>query len=279
MKVIRNINNNVSVCVTGTGVEVVAFGKGIGFRTPPYEVSLNQIERTFYDVNPAYLDVINSIPAEILNLSAKIVDLAREVIDSPISSNVVFTLADHINFAIRRNKANMAVKLPLLYDVEHLMEKEMMVGIKALELLKKDLRIYLPKEEASSIALHIANAEAARESGAAQRQDENVIERITQFIEDFFEITIDREGYNFSRYAMHIRYLIRRGEKNELISSEDTSLYDSLSQAAPQIRECVDEIALYFQESLKIILTKEECMYLMLYTYRFCSREDCEVET
>ncbi len=46
MKVIKNINNNCAVCQDSTGREVVAFGKGIGFKKPPYEIKLSQIERT-----------------------------------------------------------------------------------------------------------------------------------------------------------------------------------------------------------------------------------------
>ena len=38
MKVIKNINNNVAICVDDNGHEVVAMGKGIGFSKPPYEV-------------------------------------------------------------------------------------------------------------------------------------------------------------------------------------------------------------------------------------------------
>ena len=43
MKVIKNINNNVSICVDDNNREVIAFGKGIGFKKPPYELELSQI--------------------------------------------------------------------------------------------------------------------------------------------------------------------------------------------------------------------------------------------
>lgn len=38
MKVVKNIHNNISLCIDSKGNEVVAFGKGIGFMKPPYEV-------------------------------------------------------------------------------------------------------------------------------------------------------------------------------------------------------------------------------------------------
>ena len=46
MKVIKNINNNISLCLDSRNNEVVAFGKGIGFTKPPYDVPLSKIDRT-----------------------------------------------------------------------------------------------------------------------------------------------------------------------------------------------------------------------------------------
>ena len=43
MKVIKNINNNISLCLDSRNNEVVAFGKGIGFTKPPYDVPLSKI--------------------------------------------------------------------------------------------------------------------------------------------------------------------------------------------------------------------------------------------
>ena len=47
MKVVKNIHNNISLCIDSKGNEVVAFGKGIGFMKPPYEVPIQKVERTF----------------------------------------------------------------------------------------------------------------------------------------------------------------------------------------------------------------------------------------
>ena len=42
MKVIKNINNNTSICLDSNNQEVVAFGKGIGFIKPPYEIDISK---------------------------------------------------------------------------------------------------------------------------------------------------------------------------------------------------------------------------------------------
>lgn len=274
MKVIKNINNNVSICITSAGAEVVAFGKGIGFKKPPYEVKLAEIERTFYDVDEMYISMINDIPESVLNISAQIVDYAKNTLEYPISSNMVFILADHINYAVQRTRDNIMLHLPILYDVEHLFEKEMKIGKAALKLIQARMGVHLPKEEAACMALHFIKMDGTKGGREDVDYDEEVIREVTKIIESFFHIHIDREGFNYSRYAMHIRYLIRRGKKNELVESENTDLFDSLSQSLPEIKDCVMQINDYLEKKLNCKLTNEEQMYLILHTSRLCSREE-----
>lgn len=274
MRVIKKINNNVSLCMDSRNREVVAFGKGIGFARPPYEIELSRIERVFYDVNPMYINMVEQIPEEILKISMQIIDHTRDVLEDPVSSNLVFTLADHLYFAIRRNEENMSVKLPILYDVEHLFEKETEIGRWALREIQKKLKIFLPKEEAASIALHIINAKQNWKTESEIKQDGEIIEEITRIIEQYFELSVDRSQFHYSRFAMHMRYLLLRGKKNELVHNEDTTLYESLSETLPEIGRCVEKIDQYLQKELGIQLTKEEQMYLIVHTNRLCSREE-----
>lgn len=81
--------------------------------------------------------MINDILEQVLEISAQIVDYAKSILDYPVGANMVFTLADHINFAIQRAKNNLQIQLPILYDVEHLFEKEMQIGKNARELIHK----------------------------------------------------------------------------------------------------------------------------------------------
>lgn len=74
MKVIKNINNNVSLCLDNNNNEVVAFGKGIGFTKPPYEIPVSQIQRTYYDIDPVYISMINDIPIDIIEISTQIIE-------------------------------------------------------------------------------------------------------------------------------------------------------------------------------------------------------------
>ncbi len=108
MKVYKKINNNVAFCYDANGHELIAIGKGIGFPSTPYELNdLSKIDRTFYDVDFNQLETLNDIPEEVLNVSLKILDLAQQEIKTCFNGNLLFTLADHINFAIERKKKEL----------------------------------------------------------------------------------------------------------------------------------------------------------------------------
>ena len=275
MKVIKKINNNVALCLDSKNNEVIAFGKGIGFGKPPYEIELSQVHRTYYDIDETYIKMINDIPEEIIDLSAKVIEYARVKLDNLDNSNITFTLADHINFAIKRYKENMNFKLPIIYDIQYLFNIEMDIGKKALELIKNDLNINLPKEEAAYIALHIINAESISENQRNNSLDEKIIDAITEIIENHFDIKIDKDGFNYSRFVTHLYYLLKRGKKNELAMNENKAMYESLVSTMPQIYECTQKIKEYLRNYLKWELTDEECIYLILHINRLCVREDC----
>ncbi len=275
MRVIKNINNNVSVCLDSTNTEVVVFGKGVGFTKPPYEIELSKIERTYYDVDETYLHMIKELSPQIIEIATQIVDEARMKLENSVNSNTVFTLADHLQFAIKRTQEHMNLKLPLLHDIEYLFQIEMEIGKRAVQLVKERLHIFLPSEEAGYVALHLINAEKMNQNKAHQNMDEEMIEAITEMIETDFALTIDRSNFNYSRFVSHMHYLLKRGKFNEQINSENKQLYQTIQATYPKVRDCSLKICRYLEEKLGCRLSEEESLYLMLHINRLCAREDC----
>ena len=275
MKIIKNINNNFAVAIDGAGNQLIISGKGVGFGSVPRVVEdITVINRSYYDVDEAYILMIKEIPEEVIDISSKIIDKARMMIDNPISSNIVFTLADHIHFCIQRYKKNMNIKLPIVYDIRHLFEKEINVGEYGLELIRKQLNIYLPDEEAAYIALHIINAEEQDKSKIVDKDDE-VIEEITSIIEKEYKLEIDKDNFNYSRFVSHMHYLLKRGKTKHLIYSDNSTIYRKLKEDYHKTYDCVKIVSEYLNERLMIKLTDEEKLYLMLHINRLCTREDC----
>lgn len=275
MQVVRCINNNVAVCVDKDGREVVVFGKGVGFKKPPYEISLSQIDRTFYGVDMKNIQIVNNIDMAYFETSTKIANLARLKLETQISSNIVFTLADHINFCIKRHKEGIVLKMPNYYDIQHLYEKEYEVGKEALKIINKDFNVRLPKTEIASIAIHIINSEYTLVHEDEKNDNIDVIKEVTNCIEKYFKLRIDKNGFNYSRFVSHMQYLLKRNGKCINITSENLVMFKKVKESFPKTYKCVDEVNEIIKYHYDDYLNDEELLYLMLHINRLCSCEDC----
>ena len=221
MKVVKKINNNVAVCLDNKGDELVAFGKGIGFPKMPYELTdLSKISMTFYKLNFHYYQLLKEIPAEIFEISATIVNEAQQLIPHALNPNLVFTLADHIHFAITRLNDYDGLQLPFSYDVEQLYPAETKVGYDAVKMINKQLKINLPTSEVTAIAMHLVNSQSPEISSAdtATLNSDDLIEQATKIIEQQFDIVINRKSFTYNRFTMHVRYYIKRVQEQEQIT-------------------------------------------------------------
>lgn len=276
MKVIKRINNNVAICTDNNCNELIAFGKGIGYPKMPYELTdLTKIWRTYYGVNPSYMNLLDEIPSEIFEHSIKIVDYAKRKIKNEINSNIVFTLADHINFAVERYKKHMELKMPFFYDIQHLYANELQVGEFAVQMLNKQLKIFLSKDEAVSIALHFINAENIKRYKQGEADEKKLLADITSIIEQDFSIHVNQKSFNYSRFVTHMQYLLKRRESNDNIASENKKIFESMKESYEQTYLCAIHIKEYLIDILKWAPNDEELLYFMLHINRLCSREDC----
>ena len=274
MRIIKNINNNYAIAIDSVGNQLIVSGKGIGFGTVPREVTdLTVINRSYYDVDETYISMINNLPEDIIEISSKIIDYAREKIENPISSNIVFTLADHINFCIERYQKGLNLNLPILYDVKHLFEKEMDVGMYGLKLIRERRKQFLPNDEAAYIALHLINAEEKEKN--IESANDKAVEDITRIVEDNYGIKVDRDDFNYSRFVSHIHYLLKRGKNKALVESSNDQLFQTMKRDYEKTYRCSENVGKYLKDNLAIELNDEEKLYLMLHINRLCTREDC----
>lgn len=270
MRVIKNIHNNISLCLDSKGNEVVAFGKGIGFKKPPYDLPITSVERTFYNVNPAYIDMLIQIPEEIIEISSLILDYANDMLNGMYSTNLIFTLADHICFSIKRYKENIHIKLPLVHEVKHMYPKEIEIGYYALALIKEYMHIELPKDEAAVITLHVLEYGLNCENEQGMLNNQTKIEKSVEIVEECMDVHINKEGFHYSRFASHMYFLLDRVQNNASVKSENKKMFRKLVEEYPKTYECSKKIA----EILAVELNDEELMYLILHINRLSSREE-----
>lgn len=272
MKIIRKLNNNVALGIDKNNREMIVFGKGIGFPKLPYELTdLNLIDYTYYGIDKKYLGLIEDLSEEIFEVSSKIVEIATKSLSVALNPNLLFTLADHLNFAVERCNKNIDIQNPLAYDIEQLYPKEMQIGMKALDYVKSCLGVDLPRHEAASVAIHVVNAEANSNDMNETIKFTKILKEVTNIVANTISIVIDENSYNYSRFVMHLRYLIMRRENDSQISSENKHLYETMIVEYPQAYKCVVEVENYFKKQLHWDCDEEELLYLMLHINRLCS--------
>ena len=273
MQAIRSINNNIAICVDSAGNECVAMGKGIGFGKMPHDVSLEDVTHTYYSVDDRQLEGIRGIPHDVLDFAAEEAEGIRADIPYALSPNLAFLLADHIAFAIKRNREHLQVRMPLAYDVEQAYPHEYRIGKRLVRRIRKTFLIDLGVDEAAGIAMNLVNArlESVSEQDAVRSQgDDDMLEDITEIIEDVFGIRVDRASFAFSRYATHLHYLFERIHRGEVLRSEGIDGYRDLFERYPEGIRCVERIADHIRDAWGIKLDDDEKLYLVIHISRIC---------
>lgn len=274
MKIIKKINNNVAVCVDNDGNELIAFGKGIGFPNMPYELNdLKKIERTFYGISRENFVLLEQIGKEYFDAAATIVDYAGKKISGELNPNIVFTLADHINFAIERTRKGMYIKMPYAGNFQVMYPMEMEIAHEARAYLNNRFKVRLSRDEEVSIAMHLINGETFDQNNEEFSDKEAIIEKVSEIIEKENGLIIDRKGFSYSRFLTHLEYLLNRRNDVSAEHSDNIKLFEMLKSDYPQSYVCVQKISAYFAEELNWNLSEDEQLYLMLHVNRLTNRE------
>lgn len=273
MRVIKRLNNNVAICEDGNGQELIALGKGIGFPKTPYELTdLSKVDMTFYRVSDQVLELLQSIPSEVIITSSKIVKRAQLVLDSQLSPNIVFSLADHIAFAIERVKKDEIFDFSLTYDIEHLYPKEYKLGQNALEVIKEQLDFQLPKSEAVAIAMHFINAQDSK-TKVGRIEDNELIDHVIGLIGSKFNITINKKDFAYHRFILHLRYYLQRVKNHNQISDDlNKQLMQTLISENNQVYQCTKNIVAFVDDIFRTQTTDDEMFYLMIYINRIVAK-------
>lgn len=273
MKITKKLNNNVALAEDGAGRELVVFGTGIGFRDVPYILTdLSKIQRTFYDVRAGYVELAGNLPEDMILLAADIVELAQYELDCELNPNLPFTLADHLNFALERFKGGLEVSTPLAYDAAHFYPREMALGRRALELIQERKGAALPSSEAVNIALHLVNGELEQSDMHTTLAATQVIQDITEIIERDLHLTLDTESFNYSRFVMHIRYLLQRLEQDDQEVSGMSGALRQLAVQYPDVYGCTLKVRDHLSARCKQRCNQDELLYLFMHINRLKHR-------
>lgn len=276
MIVVKNINNNVALCLDSKGQEVVVFGKGVGFLKPPSEVPLSKIQRTFYDLNHKFLPLLDDIPLDVVDFTSRQVARIRGKLPYETNANLIMTLADHLAFAMTRAKRGIYTPMPSIYEMEQNYPVEVEIGRQIVSAMEQEFHIKLPKGEVQGVAMHFINASLGSPSSGqltAEEEYETILERMTQIVEHALQVTIRRDTFNYARFATHVQYLLKRVQADSPIDSDNLQMYASIRDEYKDVSACVDQIHEYLQRNWSIDLSEEEKLYLIMHINRVISQE------
>lgn len=266
------INNKIISAYEKSGAEVIVMGRGIGFKKKQGEmVPADQISKIFRiksrTLAEQFKELLANMPLERVRISDEIISHAKDHLKLKLNQSIYVTLTDHINFAIERVSQGIEPQNALLWEIKRFYPQEFQLGIYALELIQDRLDILLPEDEAGFIALHFVNAEYGTDIRDAVKFPDQM-QAIVDIVERDLGILLDESSLHYERFMTHIKFLIQRIYRKELLSSEDRELSLLMQRKYPREYQCSLKVAEYIMQATGSRLSEEEIMYLSVHIRR-----------
>lgn len=145
------INNNVAQVRDEAGNQFVVMGRGLAFQAKVgQEVDTQKIEKIFVlqDSSQNFHDILQTLGQDEIEAVSHIIQLGEEMLDTEFPTSLLFTLGDHIHFAIERSREEIFVKNPLAWQVRRLYPAEFQAGLKAVDYINQRFDTHLDESEA-----------------------------------------------------------------------------------------------------------------------------------
>lgn len=278
MTVEKVINNNIVSAYDETGREVVVMGRGIGFGVKAGAViNKSKIEKVFriksQSVAEQFKELLANMPLEHAQISNDIISYAKSTLKLKLNQSIYVTLTDHINFAIERYQKGINLENALLWEIKRFYTQEYELGKYAVDLIRERLHVSLPEDEAGFIALHFVNAEYGtdiRDALHFPNQMKDILDIVTREL----GIRLDEGSLHYERFITHVKFLLQRVYRKELLPDEESELAEMMKKKYPREYACSEKIADYIEESVGCRLSAEEIMYLSIHIRRIAMAEE-----
>ena len=272
MITIKKSLNNSMLLVDHDQREMILFGKGIGFGAKPgTHIDLAQVEKVFLPLSDLksrhFLSLTDTIPAAYFDVSHEILTLARSLCGEKLNSVLLFTLAEHLHFAVERSRNGQLILNKFSWEVKRYYPQEYRVGMQARDNVNERFDVELPEEEAVNIAFHLINASSQDDNSSAHQQVE-LVNRIAEIVRYKLSKAIDTESVNYRRFITHLRYFAERVLSGSVVVSETEDFYQELMRHRPDAMTVAWVIRDYVQEKYQLTLPKDELTWLSIHISR-----------
>lgn len=276
MRVLKVFNNNVAL-VDHDGNELVVIGKGVVFgRRMGDVVDPATVERRFSatpQTSASQLgQQLRDIPLEIVAVAASFVTEVRSQLGAGIDDHLIVPLADHIQFAIERQRDGINIRYPLANEIRHIYPRETAAAVSGLEIIRSRLGADLPALEAVPLALHLVNGQLNLPGMSEIVAMTEASDAIVNLVANAYDAEIDLASFEAARFLAHLRYLYLRAEASSPTTDDTAQMEISVRSADPKAYDVAGEISAFLHDSRGWVLTDSEVFYLAMHVHRLTQR-------
>ncbi len=277
MKIVKVMNNSLLIVKDKNNDEVIVMGKGIGFKMKAGdEVDESKVEKTFVpkdeNLTKEYTRLIEETPSEYIEIVNHIIDYSKEMLDGALSEQLFFTLIDHVSYSVSRLENNIVLQNRLSWEVKRFYSKEFSVGVYSVNYINEKLNVNLPEEEAANIAFHLVNAQIEYGDMEKTLDTVKILKDIFNIVQYNFNIIIDKDSINYSRFLTHLQFFVQRLLDDRLNISRDSFILQQVKNQYPKEYRCAELIGDYVKNTLDKDINNEELLYLTMHIIRVTER-------
>lgn len=268
------LNHNAVIGVMAdNNKEYLIMGKGIGFGKKITESIETSGSETIYSLEDSTehgetKKLATSVAPICLEIANEVLDEAEYVFQT-IDRNILFPLAEHIEYAVKRIRNCEQISNPLTDDIRILFYKEYKVADMIRPIIQKYLDVKVDDDEVGYVALHIHSAIQDEKVSQAMQMARAVRECIT-LVEKEIGKPIDVLSLSYNRLMNHVRNMVARAMHKEVLK---LNMNDYMSIKFPQAFETAKYICGQVEQMLKCKLSDAEIGYLAMHIERVTSDE------
>ena len=214
-------------------------------------------------------EIIKSVSPLCLELANEVLNQAEEEFGK-VDRSILFTMADHLDFAVRRIQNGEQISNPLTDDIRIMFYKEYKVAGCIRDLLKEKLGIRIDEHEIGYIALHV-HAAIVDENVSQAMEIARTVRECICMVEEETGKSIDVMSLSYNRLMNHVRYMVARAIHGEKLKM---SLNDYMSVKFPGPYMTAEKICRKMEKSLKLPIPDIEIGYLAMHLERMMDKEE-----
>lgn len=274
-RVKKALNNNTLIAIGDKdNREYLLIGKGIGFGKKVSQRIEAPQECTIYSLHEhtergSAMELVKDMDPVFLEIAEQVLKEGERVFGK-IDWNILFPMADHIAFAVKRIQNGEQINNPLTGDIRALFHMEYNTAECIRPILKDRLGVEIDEHEVGYVALHIHSA-IENENVALSMQIAGAVRECIQLVEEKTGKTIDVMSLTYNRLMNHVRYMAARVTKGEPLKLD---MNDYMSEQFPDAFRLASIVCLHLSKYLKKKMDEVEIGYLAMHIQRVLAELD-----